>query len=137
MDGRGQKTVLTQLLEERLQMALEQAVPALYDGGKRFIASLAPAVFDACDREDPVAVSILRANAAYLAELIRTAMRYVEDPDAPVVICGGLANRSDLLEQYIREMLEERYRLRFCTDTIVEGAVMCARRKYEQHRKTE
>lgn len=135
-DGRGNPSVLPQLLERKLEMTLEQAVPILYDGGKRGIAALAPVLFEACDMGDPEALAILRKNCEYLAELIRTADQFVEDKTAPVVICGGLTNRTDLLERYLRPMLDG-FPLRFCDAQIVLGAVRRARRNYEQHGKTE
>lgn len=137
MDGRGRKTILTQLLEARFGKPLDQAIPELYSGGKRLIASLAPLVFEACGMADAEAAGVLRRNAAYLAELIQTAAKFVGDPTAPVVVCGGLAHRGDLLETYIREFLQEPYDLRFCEDPMVTGAVMCARRKYAEYGKTE
>lgn len=137
LDGRGGKTVLTELLEAQLQKPLEQAIPEIYTGGKKLIASLAPLVFEACAAGDVEAVKVLRSNAAFLAELIGAAAKFVDDPAAPVVICGGLTHRADLLGKYIKEFLKDAYDLRFCSDAMVTGAVMCARRKYAEYGKTE
>lgn len=137
LDGRGPETALTRLLEDRLGKTVEAAIPELYGGGKKMIASLAPLVFEACDAGDRPAEEILRKNAAHIAELIRTAAAFVGDPDAPVVLCGGLTQRADLLEKYIMENLDEGCRIRFGSEPLVKGAVLCARRKYAQYGKTE
>ncbi len=135
LDGRGGATALSKLLEAQLQMPLEMAIPKIYSAGKRLIASLASAVFAACDQKDPVALAILDRNCAYLAELIGAAQRHITTPDAPVVICGGLANRADLLEPRIKEYCEKACNLHFCMTPMVSGAVMCARRNYAEYRK--
>lgn len=136
-DGRGPETILHDRIEAHLKKPLEDAVPELYGGGKRLIASLAPLVFEACDEEDAVATDILEKNADYLAELIRTAAGFVEKRPVRVVVCGGLAARSDLLEGRIKAKLDDTFELGFCNESMVRGAVMCAGRKYAQYRKTK
>ena len=135
LDGRGTATVLTELLEAQLHKSLPQAVPDIYSGGKRFIAALAPLVFEAADCGDRTAQDILAQNGAYIAELIRRGVSHLDDPAAPVVICGGLAHREERLRPYIEPHLEGEHPLSFNTRPIVTGAVMCARRLYEQHRE--
>lgn len=133
IDGRGEPTLLTRLVEEYWHKPPTDAIPDIYTGGKRLIASLAPLVFEADDQGDAVAAAILEQNAAHIAELIRHATAHVDDPTAPVVICGGLANQGQRLEPLIRKHLDKDYILQFNTQPIVKGAIMCARRLYEQH----
>ncbi len=133
-DGRGRETVLTQLLEEKLQKTVPDAIPEIYSGGKRFIASLAPVVFEAAEEGDAVALEILLRNAAALAEMIIAARRHVADKSTPVVICGGLAHHAELLERLMRAHLPDEIKVAFSIEEMVHGAVARARRSYyEQH----
>ena len=137
LDGRGRKTVLTDALACKLGMSVEDAVPTIYSGGKRLIASLAPLVFDAARDGDAVAKEIVAANAAHLAELIVTAYEHLGKQYAVAVVVGGLTNHKDLLEPLMRAAIPVGITLKFATDSMIKGAVARAERGYyEQHRKT-
>ena len=125
------------MLEAELGTPLDDAIPEIYQSGKRLVASLAPQVFRACEEGDPVALEILRRNGQELAEMIRTAAGFVSREQVRVVICGGLAHREDLLGPVIAEQLPDTCQLQFRPDPMVSGAVSCARRKYAEYRKTE
>ncbi len=63
---------LSRMLRERLGTStVWGAVDQLYKGGKSFIASLSPIVFEAYAEEDPKAVAIVDENARRLAELLK------------------------------------------------------------------
>lgn len=72
-DGRGRATALTAILEKKLGKRTADAIPEIYRGGKSFIASLAPAVFEAAREGDGISCDILDRNAAYLAGLLSAA----------------------------------------------------------------
>jgi len=71
-DGRGKKTLLTQLVEEKLGKSVRSSISYLYSDGKRTIASFAPVVFAAAEQGDEVALDIIRRGADELALLITT-----------------------------------------------------------------
>lgn len=75
LDGRGEKTILSDAFSEVLGYDASRAVPEVYEKGKPFIASLAPAVFRAAESGDKIAQQILIQNAAKLSELAVTAVR--------------------------------------------------------------
>lgn len=94
-DGRGPDTVLADLLATRLGMPVPDALGRLYAEGKTLIASLAPAVFEAAEAGDAVAVQIRAANAAALAELVPAAYRrWTPGEPMPVVLDGGVSRRA-------------------------------------------
>ena len=63
--------ILSKMLRTRLETAtVWGAVDQLYKGGKSFIASLSPIVFEAYEKNDPKAVAIIDENARRLAELL-------------------------------------------------------------------
>lgn len=104
-DGRGagekESTLLCERVRARLGKAPTEAIPEIYRGGKSFIASLAPEVFAAAREGDPAAADILDRNAAYLAELIAAAERYVCDDGGcetlRVMLGGSILTASDEL----------------------------------------
>lgn len=128
IDGRGKPTVLTEQLAQKLQKSVPDAIPEIYQGGKRLIASLSPLVFAAARAGDAVALAILEKNAAALAEMITAARTYVADKNTPVVICGGLAHHADLLSPMIKACLSEHIDVQFSLEEMVHGAVARARR---------
>ncbi len=135
-DGRGEPTVLLEELSAHFQKSLELAIPEIYSGGKRLIASLCPIVFAAARKGDRTAEAILRQNSDYLAGLIREAVKF-SGKDAPVVICGGLANEAETLRGLLTAQLGEDIHLQFNTKPMVHGAVLCARRNYAENRNAE
>lgn len=98
-DGRGQPTLLTGLVTDRLGAGAENRITEIYAGGKPLIASFAPSVFDAAAQGDPVSEIILDRNAYAIAEYIGAAYRKltadVQPSGAPLppvpmtVILGG------------------------------------------------
>jgi len=130
IDGSGEATAITAEIEklsggEDPQRLLTQ----LYDGGKKKIASFAPAAFRAAETGDGIAVRILERNIAETAHLIRTAASSFACETVPVVLAGGLTK-----EKYLCEALRtalgnpERYQLEKLSCEPVEGAVALAAR---------
>jgi N-acetylglucosamine kinase-like BadF-type ATPase len=72
-DGLGEATLLTELIKRTLNApTVFGSIHKLYEGGKPYIASLAPLVFEAYGQGDPAAVAIVDRTARRLAELLQT-----------------------------------------------------------------
>lgn len=100
IDGRGAKTVLTELLARQLGSSVDQAMLTIYTGGRTFIASLAHTVFEARKLGDEVACGIFAKGVDSLAELIYTAAPNFSG-EFSVVLGGGLFNA---YPEYIRAL---------------------------------
>lgn len=74
-DGRGEKTVITDLLRERCGQPIVDHFETLYGRGRPYIASLAGIIFEARRQGDHVAAQIFDECIADLAELVWTAYR--------------------------------------------------------------
>ncbi|MBR5231164.1 MAG: hypothetical protein IKW00_02820 [Clostridia bacterium] len=74
-DGRGEKTLITKLLHDRIGEPVADHIETLYSRGRPYIASFAGVIFDALRQGDPVAEKIVRECIADLAELVLTAYR--------------------------------------------------------------
>jgi N-acetylglucosamine kinase-like BadF-type ATPase len=112
-DGRGEATLLTDLLTERLGGAVNTRITDIYREGKPYIAACAPLVFEAAEAGDTVANAILRRNARKLAEYIETAWRHLRtDPSTesallPVVMGGGISQKaSPLWAELVASLVE-------------------------------
>jgi len=89
-DGRGEPTVLTELLTEKLHASPTEAIEEIYQKGKPFIASLAPLVFQALHRKDAVARRIFEENSIQLALLLNTIAEYMEVFPCKTVLTGSI-----------------------------------------------
>lgn len=88
-DGRGKKTILTDLLREKTHKDLFKCIPELYAGGRAKFASLAHLVFDGKSLNDQVCADIIQDGAKRLSELIWAVDRYF-DYAYPVITGGGI-----------------------------------------------
>ena len=102
------------------------SIADLYKGGKRELASFAPAVFEAADMGDEEAKSILERNAFVIAELINRGKAISGEKEIKAVIVGGLMSRQDLLIPLIKKYLNDGITLGVYTDPPVYGAVALA-----------
>ena len=114
------------VLEKSGKPKVLDAIADLYKGGKKELASYAPLVFEASDRNDPVAKEILAKNAKAISDLINRAQRLSGMKEVRAVIVGGLMARSDLLIPLIKEGLNEGISLDIYTDPPVNGAINLA-----------
>ena len=88
-DGRGEKTLLYDLVVRQLGKTPAEGIPEIYAGGRPYIASFAHTVFEACKQGDAAARAIFDNGAQELAHMTRAAERcYANDFD--VVMSGGI-----------------------------------------------
>ena len=87
-DGRGEKTLLTELANARMGGDVTQLLPEIYAGGRPCFASFAQTVFEARRRGDAVAERIFNDCADDLAEMVLTAHR--QSPLRTLVLNGGI-----------------------------------------------
>lgn len=127
-DGRGKKTVLTQLINEKLGKSVRSSISYLYSDGKRTIASFAPVVFAACEQGDEIALDILSRAADELALLITTGGKLIGKAPYRVALVGGLWN-APLLQSAVRARLNEDYLLTQLTAPPVLGSALAALEK--------
>lgn len=89
LDGRGEYTVLADLLAKDLGKNPWDCLAEIYQGGRSFIASLAHNVFDGKDMGDAVCAKLVEESAYRLSELTFPAEKYFA-ADFPVVMTGGI-----------------------------------------------
>ncbi len=132
-DRRDPDTMLTDLLSEKLGGEVHTKLSEIYEKGKPYIASCAPAVFEAASKKDATAQAILMRNASALAEYVEAAWlwlcegRDVTPTSIPVVMGGGISQHeapmwSDLVASMVDEDVPARVQT---TETpMVWGAIV-------------
>ena len=133
IDGREGSSVLRELIEEKLGKSLPDSIADIHNGGKAYIASFAPLVFDAYSRGDKYAIDIIDVNVKEVSEMIAVGLKTISDKDSPVVILGGLGRRQDILMPVLHKYLGDDVNIIFSNEPVVNGAIMLAeKRRSEQ-----
>jgi N-acetylglucosamine kinase-like BadF-type ATPase len=109
-DGRGERTVLTPMVNEKLGKDVRTCIAELYAGGKPMIASFAPLLLKAAGYGDRIAKEILYRAADELALLIRAGARLIDKKPCRVALAGSLWN-SELLFWEVSMLLNKDYEL--------------------------
>lgn len=124
-DGRGEKTVLTGLLEEKTG-GLIKNLDVIYQKGKPYIASLAPLVFEAYRRGDAVAENIVERNAEEYAKILNRMAELLSKDECKIVLAGGMWKESDIILKHTRKYL--RHDMKFIIPVVlpVYGALIQA-----------
>lgn len=129
--GYAAHTILTDLVKRK--SGHDELLPALsefYSGGKKYIASFAPLIFEAIKHSDDTAKSILEKNMRGIAELILSASRDIHDDIIKVRLCGGITKHEEVIIPLIKDALGEglnRFDITICKEPQVNGALLLAR----------
>lgn len=128
LDGSGEQTLLTEEIEALYPNDPQKLLGYIYEGGKKVIASFAPAVFNAVQKGDRIAEEILKRNMSWAAHIIETAAKKLDrNTKIPVILAGGLTNQKlvvDLLKSSLAN--PEKYEIKVLSEDPVCGALMLA-----------
>lgn len=132
-DGRGEPTMLLDIIEKQAGQNLKSIVPLLYAKGRQYIASFSNCVFEAAELGDQAALNIIHRNIAVVADIIRTAARPMGQRQVTVALAGELAHNELVLKALTEELHEPRFYLKVVTTPPVFGAVKNAMRFHAKH----
>ena len=121
-DGRGEHTLLTELVRSKLHKPPEKCIHELYKGGKKEIASFAPLVFSGLNKRDKVCEKILLDAAHELSLLITAACKNIESDTKRVILCGGILKGNKAFAEMLRSQLDETYQLELSSAPPVFGS---------------
>jgi N-acetylglucosamine kinase-like BadF-type ATPase len=115
IDGRGGKTMLTNMLAKKFNLADQTAIiNAVYKNGFD-VASVAPAVIEAAQKKDEVCKMIIEQAVIELAEHVRIASEKILASSKTKIkskvrlaFIGGLIANQTLLSELLRRYLQER-----------------------------
>jgi len=111
IDGRGEMTALVELYAEAIGMPIVQAIPEIYQKGKKYIASFAPLVFKAAADGDETAIALVQSCAEELSQLLRAGCRNMQKPPFRVVIVGSMWKSGGILEERLESQLDPQFEL--------------------------
>ena len=97
LDGRRPHTLLTDILHRMCGEPVKDHIARFYEGGRRYIASMAPAVFEARAAGDPAACEIFDGGARELSELTFAALKALGGPYSAVFDGGVFAHHPEYM----------------------------------------
>lgn len=89
-EGRGPKTLITELVEKEMGETVLEHLPVIYMGGRAYISSFAHNVFRARLMGDAVAEKIFNDGVDYFAEALQTAYQHLGCKPFRGVLGGGI-----------------------------------------------
>lgn len=89
MDGRDEKSILSEMVKEKAGFDLIENLSTLISSGRNNIATYALLVYEAYKQSDKYAAEILDLHTGYLAELINTAAKHF-DGSYRVALAGSI-----------------------------------------------
>ncbi len=128
IDGSGKYTALADEVLKKYESP-QTLLGALYEGGKKFIASFCPLVFECAERGDEVCREIIKSNMDYAANVISTAVKKVGGERVGVVLAGGISKLT-LANEYLKMALSgaDRCELSVLSERPVMGALIYAKK---------
>ena len=120
IDGQGEPTLLTELIQARLGCDVSAAIPRIYEGKQAYIATFADLVFEGARHGDRICLDILHRNCEGLSRMLRAAAKKLSPP-FDVVLSGGIFQNYPEYIQMLKNCAPEGLRLRVMTEPILWG----------------
>ena len=126
-----QETLLLRLLQEKAGGELLPKISEIYTGGKAYIASFAPAVFEAFRGGDNMAKAIIDTHVSCICDLIVEAAQKLNTKDEGIRIrlIGGIAKQPEIIlwiKTYAHRFKPLQPDIAFADVVPVRGAVQLA-----------
>lgn len=125
VDGRREKTLIRNLIEERIG-DIKKHIPDIYAKGKPYIASFAPVVFEAYKQGDAAAEEIIKANTKELADLFNRIAWHQQKEACDVVLAGSVFKSFYIIEKYLYDYLKADFHIVLSDMEPVYGTVVQA-----------
>ena len=126
-DGIGEKSLITELTEERLGKSVWESINEIYSKDRAYIASFATVVFAAYENGDRVATDIIERNISRLAFLINSADK-MYNCGKTVVLSGGVVQENENVVELLKQKLNSGLKLIIPEVPQVYGAcIQCCR----------
>lgn len=133
-DGYGKDTLIKNLLSEKLHLKTrDDCIRFIYSGDKSVIASVAPIICEAYEKNDEVAVSIIKNNASLLFDALNGVRNKARLSKAYVSFFGGLLDKNTPFRREFMSLIEKhnsKFEYRNPLFDAAEGAVMLAEKTF-------
>lgn len=111
-DGREQPTCMKEAVLAQLKLSgIAELIQYIYSPstGKKEIAALAPIVMQGVQKKEQAAERILEKASDYLAEMVITAVRCLNRPQAEVAFCGSVLLKNEILAEKLKQKIHAVY----------------------------
>lgn len=135
-DGRGQPTILSQLFVERVGGGAREHLKQVYAKGKSYVASFAPLVFTAYEKNDKVASDVLCDCVQGLEKVLNAMYKIYGKETLEVTVFGGLTKKLEVIESFLTEQTRNKVRLLRPNAPIIFGGIKLLAKVDENFIKT-
>ena len=122
-DGIGEKTLLTDLFNERTGENIRRHLKTVYLKGKAYVASFAPLVFTALSIGDKVADGIMKKCVRGFERLLTAVYKAWGKDKCEIAVFGGLTAKLDVITEYLSKEIREKIIIRLPEYPITYGLV--------------
>ena len=122
-DGRGRKTLLSQLILAETKKTVAELVKETYVYGKAYVASFAPYVFAAYEKGDLIAEEIIARRVKEWESLLWGVYKAYGEEVCEITLVGGLTKQWDILSGFLSEEITEKISLKPSKSPVVYGAL--------------
>lgn len=122
-DGRGETTLLCDIMKTRIGKDVIDSISEIYDGGKTYIASFAECVFEGYIRKDWICKRIIEKNAFYIAEMLNAAGNYLKKPFCAIMNGGINTSFTEIWFENIKKYIPDSIELKLASNVPVCGAL--------------
>lgn len=126
INGTGAPTMITEMLEKKLGCPVFDGLKQMYEGGAKFVSSLAVVPFDAYRLGDEVATEIVYDQVQNVAALINNA-HFSIGPETPATVglVGGIfSHERTVIEPLLTPLVDSNLTLEFPQENQIYGALM-------------
>ena len=122
-DGRGEYTLLAELLLQGTGLTVSELVKNTYLKGKAFVSSFAPCVFTAYERGDKVAKAILSHRVKEWEKLLLGVHKRFGEKKCEITLVGGLSKRFQTLSKFLSKKVKGKIKFKLLENPVVYGAL--------------
>jgi N-acetylglucosamine kinase-like BadF-type ATPase len=109
-DGRGEKTLITELLKEMFHITTPEALITEVYKNNFDIASAAPAVTEAAQQGDKTALKIIEEETDELTAHVETMYKKLKEKRMNLALIGSLLTHDNVYSEYFRRKINDRLR---------------------------
>jgi len=122
-DGRGEKTLLTDLFIAKTGQDVRTHLKTIYDKGKPYIASFATLAFEGCQKGDKVSKGIILDCLIGFEELLNAVYKNFGQQKCEITLFGGLTKSFSLIYDLLSDSVKEKFIFKFPNKPIVYGLI--------------
>ena len=131
-DGRGKKTLLTDLVSEKFKInSPENLITEIYKNNFD-IASVAPVVLEAANQKDKIALKIIDEETNLLVEHIKAMKLKIKEKTLMISFIGGVLSNTNIYSKLFRKKVQLKFadvKIKLPEHDPVFGAILMAKEK--------